>query len=917
MKILFNEQEKIPDCKLNQVAFLPFLPFPKLTKTTLAISKNYICYTVKNKQIRVIDQHTTDKALLSGHQNQPLDMKFSNIDANIIGTVDVDDNDSTKGNVYIWTIISENDNINTKLSHRYEIPANIIVSHPNIPSVWAVGYAATIGIISTKTTKSLARYGDLSLYGRGDGVVLEVGFTHDKKGIFGLFQGNSEFYLDYWVLPSDNLLELGEGSLTKMYSSNGLTSTSIPRAISAVSTSVGIVTLSSSTSEGTFEISVWKDSQTGIGPVTQTVTIVIPLVNNDPANLMTEASLITINPENNFVIFAHRRSRAIACLALNPKSPYTPIVHVTFLDLTNPVTFVMAKITTGRNHHSEEEVDHIDISCLQIVDKSIINQYLIPVNNIRKPLQEYSLTPSMLSNTINFSSSLSKDDGLGIGLGSFNRTPSPNLTINPTPAAVAPQQGRSILSMLMGGIGIASTPPATVPDADLTQSKSQASVQLQLQEPVQLQSSVPITHLLSSLNGNSAPIVAPSDVAQDGLPDILKTGPVQNRSLLQMVGGNVKSSSIPGIPPPISEVKQDLTTPFLPSVPVVQQIPVSQPSIAEATKVVEDKKEKKKSNQKEDKTVTDTSNQNKDSIKNLVNPVGNKAEVSSLSKETIKSLKSEIVADVLKGMESMIEKEMKKAVENIKKSLKDELGKEISSAVEKDLFPKVKESVKDTVKTSLTSVFRSSFENTLLPAFQAGTDRMFAQVQESFEVGMDGLIEQGKIAHQISSSSNMDLRTQVNALRAAITTMDSKLVELGKRLSNDNVNIEIKPDPMSLLAEGKINDALHHTLEEKSIESLVKLLSKLETSIVNQECSVILRLCTTQQLSSDLAKNEPIEGISTRLDWLKGLTLSLIDSNDSKVIQILSMVYNNLQTASSRESHVDLMMLMTILKSRI
>jgi hypothetical protein len=97
MKILFNEQEKIPDCKLNQVAFLPFLPFPKLTKTTLAISKNYICYTVKNKQIRVIDQHTTDKALLSGHQNQPLDMKFSNIDANIIGTVDVDDNDSTKG----------------------------------------------------------------------------------------------------------------------------------------------------------------------------------------------------------------------------------------------------------------------------------------------------------------------------------------------------------------------------------------------------------------------------------------------------------------------------------------------------------------------------------------------------------------------------------------------------------------------------------------------------------------------------------------------------------------------------------------------------------------------------------------------------------------------------------------------------
>ena len=210
-----------------------------------------------------------------------------------------------------------------------------------------------------------------------------------------------------------------------------------------------------------------------------------------------------------------------------------------------------------------------------------------------------------------------------------------------------------------------------------------------------------------------------------------------------------------------------------------------------------------------------------------------------------------------------------------------------------------------------------------MPAFQAGTDRMFAQVQESFEIGMDGLIEQGKIAHQISSSSNMDLRTQVNALRTAIINMDTKIVELSKRLSNDNTNtvVKVKDDPMTLLSEGKIADAIECALEDKSIDMLLKVLSKLDPIQVNQDCSGLLRLCTTQQLAADLAKSEPTEGINTRLDWLKSLLLSLIDSDDSIVKEylptMLSGVYNNLKVASDRGAHVDLMMLTTIIKSRI
>jgi len=682
--IIFNDQEKVPDCKQNQVSFLPFQSISSLTKNTLAISKNYICYTVKNKQIRVIHQFTTEKSLLSGHHYQPLDMLFNNINPNIICTCDINDNDNNNGNVYIWTMDNSNDVLTTSLSYHYNLPANIIASHNTISNVWAIGYNNHIAIISTSNplTSLASKYDDLSLNGSSNGLILDLGFTHNNNGVFALFKGANDCYLDYWALPSDDLLEKGDGKLTKMFSTSGLQSTSIPMGISAVSTPIGIVTLSSTESSvSTFDIKVWKVTQTGIGSLVQTVTVDIPLVNNDPAGLVSEASLVTDIPDNNFVIFAHRRSRAVACLALNPKSPYVPIVHVTFLDLTNPLTFVMARIATGRNHHSEEEVDHLDISCTQILDKSIINQYLIPVNNIRKPLQEnYNPPVAVAPNPINFSSSLTKDDGLGVGLGSFNRSPSPNLTMNPTPPAAAPQQGRSILSMLMGGIGIA-TPPAAATAAtppagadvqslvDILQSKPSVETFPPV-EPAPVPS-VPITHLLSSLNANSSPL--PTPPAADGLPDILKTGPVQNRSLLQMVGGQVKTS-VPA--PPI------LSTPEIPPAPKLQiSEVVEKPITDDKKKTTAPKKIAIKEEPITNKTLIETNNTSTKEAASRVTPITTKAvssEVTTLSKDTIKALKNDIVADVLKGIEVLIQSEMKKAVDNIKKSLKDELGKQIS-----------------------------------------------------------------------------------------------------------------------------------------------------------------------------------------------------------------------------------------------
>lgn len=58
----------------------------------------------------------------------------------------------------------------------------------------------------------------------------------------------------------------------------------------------------------------------------------------------------------------------------------------------------------------------------------------------------------------------------------------------------------------------------------------------------------------------------------------------------------------------------------------------------------------------------------------------------------------------------------------------------------------MKDMVKDSVKAALASAFRTAFENSLLPAFQAGTDRMFAQLRSAFDDGLEGMAEQARQA---------------------------------------------------------------------------------------------------------------------------------------------------------------------------
>jgi hypothetical protein len=79
----------------------------------------------------------------------------------------------------------------------------------------------------------------------------------------------------------------------------------------------------------------------------------------------------------------------------------------------------------------------------------------------------------------------------------------------------------------------------------------------------------------------------------------------------------------------------------------------------------------------------------------------------------------------------------------------EQLVKEIVPTVVNKVRDSVRDATKDAVAKQLPSVFRETFETALLPAFEAGTEALFQQVQAAFASGMQQMVRESvRIAAQ-------------------------------------------------------------------------------------------------------------------------------------------------------------------------
>jgi hypothetical protein len=251
-------------------------------------------------------------------------------------------------------------------------------------------------------------------------------------------------------------------------------------------------------------------------------------------------------------------------------------------------------------------------------------------------------------------------------------------------------------------------------------------------------------------------------------------------------------------------------------------------------------------------------------------------------------------------------------------SIAEALQAELAPLIAQKVRDAVKDTVRDTVKSALASSFRSAFDSSLVPAFQAGTERMFSQVQTSFDAGMGGLVEEGRKAHQATHRSTESLESEVNnsdlqcypwslvfldsrpeahhpytggfcvgALgpggghgQHALCTPRGRAGRRSFRAVGEGVCIiYVCIDSLLMFSfQGLVSDALLRALEDKDVSTTIALLDRLTPSQVNATCSGLVRLCITQQLAADMSVNAPEEGIAKRVEWVKNLVLSLVSA---------------------------------------
>eukprot|EP01032_Pedospumella_encystans_P018582 gene18582-21147_t len=239
---------------------------------------------------------------------------------------------------------------------------------------------------------------------------------------------------------------------------------------------------------------------------------------------------------------------------------------------------------------------------------------------------------------------------------------------------------------------------------------------------------------------------------------------------------------------------------------------------------------------------------------------------------------------------------------------------EVSEQILKELVPaianKVRDSVRDTVRDSLRAqlpvAFRESFESGLLPAFEAGAQAMFQQLQGAFVHGMQGVMQEGLRVQSINAATTEQLEQEVRELRETVSRLEGSVLALSSTVQSLTESLvagtlsqqqsqgqqnsqqdDVPPaqDAFTLLAEGRVSDAIVRVLEDKDITVTVRLLELLTPSQVAACCSHLEILCITQQLAADMSVNIPIEGIGKRVDWIKNLVLSLFSSKNSSIYE--------------------------------
>eukprot|EP00602_Paraphysomonas_sp_CaronLab_P000241 CAMPEP_0185032118 /NCGR_PEP_ID=MMETSP1103-20130426/19987_1 /TAXON_ID=36769 /ORGANISM="Paraphysomonas bandaiensis, Strain Caron Lab Isolate" /LENGTH=1001 /DNA_ID=CAMNT_0027567893 /DNA_START=336 /DNA_END=3341 /DNA_ORIENTATION=- len=361
-------------------------------------------------------------------------------------------------------------------------------------------------------------------------------------------------------------------------------------------------------------------------------------------------------------------------------------------------------------------------------------------------------------------------------------------------------------------------------------------------------------------------------------------------------------------------------------------------------------------------------------VQSLHDKATSKTKSADLSTKNIVDLRAHIVQDVLKGVEkqmlgtvkAMAEKQSQQAVAKIlgSEQWREELSNQISSDLRTELGPfisqsskdAVRDSVKDNLRPTLVKSFRAAFEATIIPAYQAGAQEMFQQMQQTFDTGMQAMMAHSKAVHDAAMADNENLKQEVAELRSSVHVLETRLHDMSRvhaealeaqtatilaalksGLTSSSIprGMQTETDHVVLFKEGRIAESLEVALEGKDVENVIWILKKQQEDTGSigallETTEAVPLLCTAQQLAANLSKSEPSEGFTLRIEWLKEIIMHLLPFKDDlrggisnstghSLSTVVAMILGSLGEAETLHGtsirRTDMRMLCSVLKS--
>ncbi|KAF1772222.1 WD40-repeat-containing domain [Phytophthora cactorum] len=273
--------------------------------------------------------------------------------------------------------------------------------------------------------------------------------------------------------------------------------------------------------------------------------------------------------------------------------------------------------------------------------------------------------------------------------------------------------------------------------------------------------------------------------------------------------------------------------------------------------------------------------------------------VPAMGRIVLHTMENNFMKPVQNGFQHVISEKLIPLMEQkLDDSLATTLPGQLANGVD-DMVQRVVEDVRQPVRES----FRECFQDILIPSFQAATQKMFEQINDTFVQGTRSAFESSG-----QSTSNAKVASQLEQLTKVVESLSQQVEQLSSAVnagvggaivpaaqSAEELQLEAQKNTvLDCLSRNDWEEAFKFALGAQNVDLVAFTCQQCDPRLVLSnrppKLSQMLILCLVQQLGADL-----VDDLETKLNWLRE-SLLVMDVRDQTIAGFVTSVLQELQT---------------------